>query len=190
MIAMHASETQMMYSVDTEIVQLAADCLDPWLSKHYNLRSAPSARLKNDALRDYLKAADWLQSLKSNATPQTGSSTTEPKAESSQARVSAMFVNGVNRLAASGQVQASIVSVYDRIGDLFISGDMKECDRLIRAIDTESTHADLILSFLMATAAAPSDRLPSRAEFFNRVRNRFARELGESKASEILDSLR
>jgi hypothetical protein len=100
-----------------------------------------------------------------------------------------MFVRGVNSYVASGNVQAGIVAVYDQIGDLFVGGQLDECDRILRKVDTDTTDADVLLSFLMATAPAPSDQLPSRGDFYRRVRTRFDREFGEDRSAQLLNAL-
>lgn len=103
--------------------------------------------------------------------------------------VEKMFLAGINLQATSGNVQSGIVSVYSHIGDLIVSGNFGDCDKLISFVSVETTDPDLLLSFLMATINLPRDQIPSRKHFFRQVRDRFAREIGEDETAETVDPL-
>jgi hypothetical protein len=100
----------------------------------------------------------------------------------------ARFLKSLNAAARAGKLQAALVSVYGRIGDLLSEGHIEECNELLACVETETTDIDLLLSFLMATATEEK-ALPARKTLYDRARTRFVRELGETETKELLANL-
>jgi len=99
------------------------------------------------------------------------------------------FLARCTSAAQAGQLQAAIVSIHTRIAELCMSGNFRECDAMLRAIDPTKIGGEMMLSFYMATASC-SDLLEYRAAFAGKLRAKLEEELGTEEASEILRCIR
>jgi hypothetical protein len=99
-----------------------------------------------------------------------------------------LFLSGLASVAKAGQMQSALVTVYARIGDLLSDGLLEVCNVLLARVDVDQTETDLLLSFLMATAAS-REALPARSILYDRVVNRFQRVFGEQETEALLGNL-
>jgi hypothetical protein len=101
---------------------------------------------------------------------------------------SVLFLQNLHSAVRGGNLQSALVLIFDYVGDLLSSGQVDACNRLLALIDTEKEDIDVLLTFLMATAAIRK-KLPARKALYEGSRNRFNRELGTQETKKLLDTL-
>jgi len=90
----------------------------------------------------------------------------------------------------TNSVDDEIISYLSHFDDLLIDGQTDECNSIIKLIDVNNQHVDVLLAILMVTSSVPRGVLKSRESFYAATRNRFIAEVGENETAEILDRLR
>jgi hypothetical protein len=83
----------------------------------------------------------------------------------------------LRRLEASGDRNAALDLLYDRVDELMRTGQFEALDSLLQQVRLGDMSIDVLLGLLTATLPARS-RLPSRQAFFRETENAL-REWGE-----------
>lgn len=99
-----------------------------------------------------------------------------------------LFLKSVESTTKAGNLQAAIVLVYRRIGDLLANGQTEECNELLARVNVHTTDLDVLLAFLMATVME-REKLSARSPLYAATRSRFLRELGETETKKVFDNL-
>ncbi len=100
------------------------------------------------------------------------------------------FLKSLATITDHSEVDEAIVRVYSHIDDLLVDANEVGCEQSLKAVNTKTTHIDVLLAFLMATSSIPRDRIPFREIFYRNTRSRFETEVGLEETAEILDRLR
>jgi hypothetical protein len=83
-----------------------------------------------------------------------------------------------------------IEAAYGSLRDLAEVGRLGVVDRLLARMETSAQRASVLLSVLTVTAPADIRReLPSRPDFYRRVKRELARRLGQVVAADCLEGL-
>jgi hypothetical protein len=77
--------------------------------------------------------------------------------------------------------------LFREVDGMLLAGEFERCDQFLQIVDLSRLDTELIVGVLSVTLKA-SDKLPSRAEFFRRVSERF-RDLPTGRAAGLLRGL-
>jgi hypothetical protein len=98
------------------------------------------------------------------------------------------FLAEMYRLAAAGQEDAAMDTVFDHVNTLLMAGLFAHCDQLLRTVEVEKLPPVLLISFLTITAAARS-KLAERVAYYGRAKTEITRRRGEEAAARLLAGL-
>lgn len=81
----------------------------------------------------------------------------------------------LKELESSDNDIADLDAIFDRTDDLLLAGDFEAVDEMF-SVDVSTKGSEWLLTLLTATLAA-KDKLPSREEFYEKVRDKIGTEL-------------
>jgi hypothetical protein len=88
-----------------------------------------------------------------------------PSLEDEPRALSRSFVQHANRLVKSGQIDAALDMIYDRIDAFLVSCNFQEVDLILRDVNPQGLSVDILLGLLTCTLPART-KLSRRAAFF------------------------